>query len=217
MVNHFLQLHPASLARREPCALPLAHERNAPNDGRASSWGKRIVIVPTAEDSFREYLSLPCRTAKVFPRTGRGKTSREKRNPSSENYGVGEEVVVVVDSVVLEVPEVGAGVAVEVVFVVLVVLVVVSVEVPPAGDGFTIVVLVSPGEAAGATVSVFCSHAAKSAALARMQIYFFISCGLKAHIGANHGSEQGKFSVVPQSIFDLASRKRRSLERGFVL
>ena len=30
------------------------------------------------------------------------------------------------------------------------------------------------GLAAGTTVSVFCSHAAKSAALARMQMYFFI-------------------------------------------
>lgn len=52
-------------------------------------------------------------------------------------------------------------------------------ELPPAGDGFTIVVLVSAlaaGEApaAGATVSVFCSQAAKSAALARMQMYFFM-------------------------------------------
>lgn len=58
------------------------------------------------------------------------------------------------------------------------VLVEVDLLVPPAGDGFTMVVLLStlPGEepAAGATVSVFCSHAAKSAALARMQMYFFI-------------------------------------------
>ncbi len=47
-----------------------------------------------------------------------------------------------------------------------------------AGVGFTIVVLFSvfsgAGEAAGAVVSVFCSQAAKSAALARMQMYFFI-------------------------------------------
>ena len=45
--------------------------------------------------------------------------------------------------------------------------------------GFTTVVLFSfsAGEAAGATVSVFCSHATRSAALARMQIYFFIGCG----------------------------------------
>jgi len=44
--------------------------------------------------------------------------------------------------------------------------------------GFTTVVLFSTaGEAAGATVSVFCSHATRSAALARMQIYFFIGYG----------------------------------------
>jgi hypothetical protein len=30
------------------------------------------------------------------------------------------------------------------------------------------------GVAAGSVVSVFCSHAARSAALARMQMYFFI-------------------------------------------
>jgi hypothetical protein len=91
-------------------------------------------------------------------------------NLSSENYGVGEEVVVVVVSVEL-LPVVGAGVA-------IVVVVLVSVELEVAGDGFTIVVLfsvLSAGEAAGATVSVFCSHAARRAALARMQIYFFIS------------------------------------------
>ena len=43
--------------------------------------------------------------------------------------------------------------------------------------GFTTVVLFSvffSGGAAGVTVSVFCSHAPRSAALARMQINFFI-------------------------------------------
>jgi hypothetical protein len=34
--------------------------------------------------------------------------------------------------------------------------------------------VVAVGLAAGSVVSVFCSHAAKSAALARMQMYFFI-------------------------------------------
>ena len=34
--------------------------------------------------------------------------------------------------------------------------------------------LVGAGVAAGSVVSVFCSHAARSAALARMQMYFFI-------------------------------------------
>lgn len=69
-----------------------------------------------------------------------------------------------------------AGVVVTVVLV----FVVVSVEVAGEADGFTTVVLfsvVSPGDAAGAAVSVFCSHAARRAALARMQIYFFIDCG----------------------------------------
>jgi hypothetical protein len=34
--------------------------------------------------------------------------------------------------------------------------------------------LVAAGLAAGSVVSVFCSHAARRAALARMQMYFFI-------------------------------------------
>jgi len=45
--------------------------------------------------------------------------------------------------------------------------------------GLAVVVVVSAvavavGLAAGSVVSVFCSHAARSAALARMQMYFFI-------------------------------------------
>jgi len=63
--------------------------------------------------------------------------------------------------------------------VVTVVLFSVVVSVVDAG-GFTTVVLfsvVSAGEAAGVTVSVFCSHATRSAAPARMQIYFFIGYG----------------------------------------
>jgi hypothetical protein len=81
-------------------------------------------------------------------------------------------VVVVVSVVLLSVV---AGVAVSVGVIdaigvdsaglVVVVVVVVSDEVVSAGD------------AAGAAVSVFCSHATRSAALARMQIYFFIGCG----------------------------------------
>ena len=56
-------------------------------------------------------------------------------------------------------------------------------SVVPAGDsvvvaGLVTVVaaggLVGAGVAAGSVVSVFCSHAARSAALARMQMYFFI-------------------------------------------
>jgi hypothetical protein len=56
--------------------------------------------------------------------------------------------------------------------VVATVVVVVSVEVA----GVVALSVVSAGEAAGAT-SVFCSHATRSAALARMQIYFFIGYG----------------------------------------
>ena len=41
--------------------------------------------------------------------------------------------------------------------------------------------LVAAGLAAGSVVSVFCSHAASSAALARMQMYFFIVLIRRAH------------------------------------
>jgi hypothetical protein len=81
----------------------------------------------------------------------------------------------VVDSVVVSV----AGVAVAVGADMIVFVVLVSVCVAVAGEGFTIVVLFSVFSGAGdagATVSVFCSQAAKRAALARMQIYFFIGC-----------------------------------------
>lgn len=77
-----------------------------------------------------------------------------------------------VDSEVLLEPDAGVAVA----FVVFVVELE-ELEPPPAGDGFTTVVLFSvlePGDALGAVVSVFCSHATRSAAPARMQIYFFI-------------------------------------------
>ena len=64
---------------------------------------------------------------------------------------------------------------------VVVLVLLLELEPPPvAGDGFTIVVLFSvfvPGEAAGVTVSVRCSHAARSAAPAMMQIYFFMVVG----------------------------------------
>jgi hypothetical protein len=53
-----------------------------------------------------------------------------------------------------------------------------------AGDSVVVAGLLTPvaagggvvggGVAAGSVVSVFCSHAARSAALARMQMYFFI-------------------------------------------
>ena len=59
----------------------------------------------------------------------------------------------------------------------LVVLLLLELAPPPAGEGFTIVVLLSdlvPGDAAGAVVSTLCSHDARSAALAMMQMYFVI-------------------------------------------
>jgi len=97
------------------------------------------------------------------------------------DYGVGAGSVVVVDSVVPSLI-VGAIVAIGVdsigvVMTVVLLLVVVSVA---AAGGFTTVVLFSVDSAAGAagvTVSVFCSHATRSAALARMQMYFFIGYG----------------------------------------
>ena len=95
--------------------------------------------------------------------------------------GVGSVVVVVVDSVVVSGATVASGVAIGgavaagvlVVVVVLVLLFILCV-----GEGFTIVVFVSVvvGVASGAAVSVFCSQAARSAAPARMQMYFFIFC-----------------------------------------
>jgi hypothetical protein len=89
------------------------------------------------------------------------------------SYGVGDAVVVV--SVVVLVSEV-AGVAVAIGAIV-------AIGVDSAGLVVVVVVVlvsdeaVSAGEAAGATVSVFCSQAARSAALARMQMYFFIGYG----------------------------------------
>ena len=53
---------------------------------------------------------------------------------------------------------------------------VVTVVVSVVVAGLAAVVL-SAGDAAGAAVSVFCSHATSSAAPARMQMYFFIGCG----------------------------------------
>ncbi len=45
---------------------------------------------------------------------------------------------------------------------------------PLAGDGFTIVVLLSFLSAPAGVTTVFSSHAARSAAPAKMQMYFFI-------------------------------------------
>ena len=69
-----------------------------------------------------------------------------------------------------------------------------------AGGGFTMVVLVSAflvsaGAAAGVT-SVFCSHAPRSAALAKMQISFFIVVDWLPHLGTKPESEHGEFPAL---------------------
>lgn len=89
-------------------------------------------------------------------------------------------VVSVLDESVVDGVVIGVVIGVEAgAVIVLVVDVLVSVCVAEAGDGFTIVVLFSVFSGAGevvtgATVSDFCSHAERSATLARMQMYFFI-------------------------------------------
>ena len=93
---------------------------------------------------------------KSSPEKFQEKTSRRG---SRRIYGVGDasagdSVVVAGDSIV------EAGLVVSVVIGGLVAVVVGG--------------LVAAGVAAGSVVSVFCSHAARSAALARMQMYFFI-------------------------------------------
>ena len=89
-------------------------------------------------------------------------------------YGVGDAVEVVVSVVVLVSEVAGGAVSIGVA---------VAIGVDSAGLVAVVVVVlvsdevVSDGEAAGATVSVFCSQAARSAALARIQMYFFIGYG----------------------------------------
>lgn len=74
--------------------------------------------------------------------------------------------------------------------------------------GFTIVVFVSVFLSAGAgTTSVFCSHAPRSAALARMQNNFFI-VGLVARLGIKPESEQAKFPALLAQIFRRSSAFR---------
>jgi hypothetical protein len=83
-------------------------------------------------------------------------------------------LIVVVDSVSVVVSGDGAVAGEEVVVVLLVLELLVDVE-PPAGEGFTIVVLVSfLSPPAGVVTSVRCSQPASSAAPAKMQMDFFI-------------------------------------------
>ncbi len=69
-----------------------------------------------------------------------------------------------------------AGDEAELLVVSFVVLLLLELLEPLAGllASFTVVLLLLPPPAGGVTVSDFCSHAARSAALARMQMYFFI-------------------------------------------
>jgi hypothetical protein len=105
-------------------------------------------------------LDPPLSTKEIFHRN-RGKTSQKKEfQPycGGDSAGVssvpaGESMVPADESVVASGASVAAGLVTSVV----------------AGGG-----VVGVGLVAGVTVSVFCSHAARSAAPARMQMYFFI-------------------------------------------
>jgi hypothetical protein len=104
----------------------------------------------------QRFLNVPTRTAKVF---SRNPSKRRLRRETRQIYGVGDasagdSVVTGGDSVI------EAGVAVSVI--------VAGVEVAVASG------VVAAGLAAGSVVSVFCSHAARSVAPARIQIYFVV-------------------------------------------
>jgi len=75
--------------------------------------------------------------------------------------------------------------------------------------GFTTVVLLSvffsAGELAGATTSVFCSQAPRSAALAKMQSNFFI-IWIGCPSWDNADSKRGKFSDLPNGDFQRQLR-----------
>jgi hypothetical protein len=64
---------------------------------------------------------------------------------------------------------------------------------------------VGVGVVAGATVSVFCSHAARSAAPARMQMYFFI---FKTHFGLIDQSQQAQFLDRTECFFEKQMARR---------
>ena len=117
-------------------------------------------------------------TKEVFHRNP-GEDFSRKRIPAI--YGAGDSAgvssVAAGDSVVTAGASVGAGLVISV----------------AAGGG-----VVGVGLVAGVTVSVFCSHAARSAALARMQMYFFI---VETHIALIDESQQAQFSDRAESLF----------------
>ena len=89
--------------------------------------------------------------------------------------------------------------------VITVLVLVVSLVFSVVAGGLTTVVFFSTffsgaGEV-GATTSVFCSHAPRSAALAKMQNNFFIGFGLVAPLGTMVESERRKFSALPKCDF----------------
>lgn len=97
----------------------------------------------------------------------------------------------------------------------VVVLVVLLLELEaPAGEGFTIVVLVSFLSVlppAGVVTSVLCSQAANSAALARMQMYFFI-VWMGCPVWVKADSDGRRVPALPHGIFlALRSRSKRRL------
>ena len=104
---------------------------------------------------------IHCSVQKKSSTENRGKTSQKKEfQPycAGDSAGVssvpaGDSVVSAGESVVAAGASVAAGLVMSV----------------AAGGG-----VVGVGLVAGVTVSVFCSHAARSAAPARMQMYFFI-------------------------------------------
>lgn len=132
-------------------------------------------------------------TAKVFPRTCHEKTSLK----AGGAYGFGlDDVVVSVLVFISTLPSAGGAL--------VMVFVVVSLVLSWLAGGFTMVVLLSvflsAAGAAGAT-SVLCSHAPKSAALARMQINFFIVVDWFSRLGTKPESEQGEFPALRKLIF----------------
>jgi hypothetical protein len=129
-----------------------------------------------------------------------GTTVESLRKTSDYAYGLGLVDVVVVVSVFFS----AAGAVV----MVLVVSLVFSVE----AGGFTIVVLFSvffSAGAAGATVSVFCSHAPRSAALARMQSNFFIVMDWLPRLGTMPDSNEGESPALLKLFFHRPSAFRR--------
>ena len=116
-----------------------------------------------------EIRHAPIRTKEIFHRISGEDFSKTFRLYCAGGDSAGVSSVPAGDSVMAAGASVAAGLVISV----------------AAGGGVVGVGLVS-----GVTVSVFCSHAARSAAPARMQIYFFI---VRAHIALIDQSQQAQF------------------------